>query len=472
MKKLAFALFALFVGGDATPRVSAAETAPKVDHPLCLKLAREVPLGAFGGAELLFADLDGDGRPEVLAYQGPAVFGAKLYRGWPQVKPALPKSTCLVALRQNGARLWTWGTPNPTDRPFTSHAHESCVAAGDVDGDGRVEIALADGRKIYLLDGLTGRVRAEAEMPEDNFYIVQVLGQRVGPGEAAVVVKNGEGGYGRWRYGEPLIALDAQLKPVWGPVAIPGAGHHILALDLDGLKGNEFLVGYCAVKPSGKIAWTVDAVDPARVDPDREHVDFTDVLRLASGRMLLGVAGSNRSYLFEPGGRTLFTRPGRHPQGCALGRFRDDSEFQMAIYNADGPMVLYDPSGRELWQRSTPRRWPLGCPKACEGRVFHRNGPIKPFSVPRSGKPALDYVIFSDGGWPWGMDGQGNIGLEFAAPPNSQQPERELPPRARADDLGYGFATKIVDWDADGAKEAVIYDRRFLWVYRADGATP
>lgn len=434
----------------------------------CLKVAQELPVAAFNGAELFFADLDGDGRPEVLAYQGPAVFGARLYSGWPQVKPALPKSTCLIAFRQDGTRLWTWGTPNPVDRPYTSHAHESCVAAGDVDGDGRMEVALADGRKVYLFDGLTGRVRAQTEMSEDNFYIVQVLGQRVARGEAAVVVKNGEGGYGQWRYGEPLIALDAQLKPVWGPVAIPGAGHHILSLDLDGVQGHEFLIGYCAVKPSGKTAWAVDAIDPAKLDAGKEHVDYTDVRRLSSGKMLLAFAGSNRSYLVERGGRTLFARPGRHPQGCALGRFRDDSEFQVAIYNADGPLVLYDPSGKELWQRPTPRRWPLGCPKACEGRVFHRNGPIKAFSIPRAGKPAKDYVIFSDGGWPWGMDGEGNITLEFAPPPNSRQPERELPPRARADDLGYGFATKIVDWDGDGMREAVIYDRRYLWVYRAE----
>ena len=464
MKMLAIAFWALLSSADVAP--------PATSPALSLKVSQEIPLGAFGGAELFFADLDHDGRPEVLAYQGPAVFGASLYSSWPKVKPVLPKSTCLTAFRPDGTRLWTWGTPNPADQPYTSHAHESCVAAGDVDGDGRVEVALADGHKIYLLDGLTGRVRAEAEMPEDNFYIVQVLGQRVAPGEAALVVKNGEGGYGQWRYGEPLVALDAQLKKVWGPVAIPGAGHHILSLDLGGDKSAEFLIGYCAVKPSGKIAWTVDAIDAAKLDPAKEHVDFTDLRRLPSGKLLLGIAGSNKSYLVECGGRTLFANPGPHVQGCALGKFRDDSEFQVAIYNAHGPMVLYDPTGKELWQRPTPHRWPLGCPKASEGHPFHRNGPIKALSIPVAGKPARDYVVFSDGGWPWGMDGEGNIALEFAPPANSRQPEYELPPGSRADDMGYGFATKILDWDGDGLKEAVIYDRRYVWVYRAAQSAP
>jgi outer membrane protein assembly factor BamB len=471
MKTVAAVLWSLFLCGAQLEAADAPAPAP-AKSPVCLKPVQELSVAAFQGADLFFADLDRDGRPEVIAYQGPGVFGASLYSGWPQVKPALPKTTCLNVFRGDGKRLWAWGTPNPADRPYTSHAYESCVATGDVDGDGRVEVALADGRRVYLFDGLTGRVRAQAEMREDNFYIVQVLGQPTGPGEAAVVVKNGEGGYGAWRYGEPLVALDAQLKPVWGPAAIPGAGHHILSLDLDGDNAKEFLIGYCAVKPSGKFAWTVDAINAAKLDPGRQHVDYTDLLRLPSGKMLLGIAGSDRSYLVECGGRTLFSTPGRHPQGSALGRFREDSEFQLAIYNADGPMVLYDPRGKELWQRSTPRRWPLGCPQVCEGRVFHRNGPIRPFSIPRLGKPAKDYIIFSDGGWPWGMDGDGNIGLEFQAPPHARQPEHELPPRARADDLGYGFATKIVDWDGDGRPEAVVFDRRWLWVYRAEPMIP
>ncbi|MCX7886680.1 MAG: hypothetical protein N3B01_05400 [Verrucomicrobiae bacterium] len=429
---------------------------------ICLKLLLELPIVDYAPAELFFADLDRDGRPEIVAYQGAAVFGARLYRDLPQVKPALPKSTCLIALRQDGTRLWSWGTPNPTGKPYTSHAFESCVATGDLDSDGKVEVALADGRKVYLFDGLTGRVRAEAEMPEDNFYIVQVLRDRV-------VVKNGEGGYGKWRYGEPVIGFDAKLKPVWGPVAIPGGGHHILALKED----NAFLIGYCAVKRSGEIAWTVDAIDPAKLDPGKEHVDYTAALRLASGKLLFAFAGSNKAYLVEHGGRTLFARAGPHPQGCAIGRFRDDSEFQVAIYNApDGPIVLYDMAGNELWQRPAPRRWPLGCPKSCEGRVFHRNRPIVSLAVPRPGKPAKDYIVYTDGGWPWGMDGDGNITLEFEVPPNSRQPEHELPARARADDLGYGFATQVVDWDGDGTNDAVIYDRRYLWVYNPTRLIP
>jgi len=424
-----------------------------------IRHSEEVAFGPYGGAELFFADIDGDGRPEVLAYQGPGVFGAGMYRQWEHVAAAYPRSTCLSAFKTDGTRLWTFGEPNPLDRPYICHAHESCVAVGDVDGDGVVEVALADGDTIHLLDGPTGTPRAKATMPHDNFFIVQALGEPVEPGEAALVVKNGEGGYDHWRYGEPLIGLDADLNTAWAPVAIPGAGHHILPLDLDADGRREFLVGYCMVKPSGEWRCIVDAVDADSLDADRDHVDYTDVLPLPDGGFVLGFAGSSKGYLVRDDGRTVFAHPDRHVQGCALGRFRTDSDYQLAIYNDDGPMVLYDPQGTELWRVPTQERWPLGMPAACEGHVFHRNRPVLRCSLD------TDAILFTDGGWPWLMDGEGQVVMAFEPPEASRQPEMDIPDRARADDMGYGFATKIVDWDGDGQMHAVIYDRRHLWVF-------
>jgi len=97
--------------------------------------AHELRFGRHGGAELFFSDLDGDGQVEILAYQGPAVFGASIYRQIPHVAAAFPQSTCLSAFRRDGTPLWHYGQPNPDERPYICHAHESCVAAGDVDGE-------------------------------------------------------------------------------------------------------------------------------------------------------------------------------------------------------------------------------------------------------------------------------------------------------------------------------------------------
>lgn len=459
----AFLKSALLFAGSV-PLLAADGTLPgpamvKSASAITLKHTQEIAFGPYGGAELFFADIDGDGQTEILAYQGPAVFGSKLYRSWPHVAAAFPKSTCLSAFKKDGRRLWTFGEPNPTDRPYITHAHESCVATGDVNGDGVVEIALADGDRILLLDGPTGKLRAEVKMPEDNFYIVQILGEATKNTEAALVVKNGEGGYGQWKYGEPLVGINAAMQIVWGPKAIPGAGHHISALDLDEDGQKEYFIGYCMVKRSGEWKCLVDAIDPARVDASREHVDYVDILRRPlPEKCLFGFAGSNKAYLVRNDGRTLFVKPGKHVQSAALGRFRTDSEYQLAVYNDDGPMALYDTKGNELWSVPTQERWPLGMPKVCAGRVFHRNRPVLRLPLEK------DYILYTDGGWPWAMDGDGRIGVEFAPPENSRQQEMVIPAKARADDMGYGFATKIVDWGG-GVLTAVIYDRRFLWVF-------
>ncbi len=426
---------------------------------LTLTHSDAIEFGEFGGAELFFADIDGDGQVEILAYQGPGIFGAAMYAHLPQVAAARPEHTCLSAFKKDGSRLWTFGEPNPPDKPYICHAHEACVAAGDADGDAAVEVALADGDRIYLLEGATGRLIAQTELERDNFFLVQILGEPVEAGEAAVVIKNGEDGYDGWRYGEPLVGLRPDLTRAWEPRAIPGAGHHMLPLDLDLDGRREFLVGYCMVKPSGEWRVIPDVIDPAALDADREHVDYTDVLPLGERSFVLGFAGSNKGYLVRNDGRTLFVKPDRHVQGAVLGRFREDSDYQLAIYNDDGPLVLYDPEGNEMWRVPTEERWPLGMPAACEGRVFHRNRPVVRLSLDK------DYILFTDGGWPWAMDGEGRIAVEFAPPPESKQPEMDIPERARADDMGYGFGAQMVDWNGDGSLRAVIYDRRRLWVF-------
>lgn len=134
-------------------------------------------------------------------------------------------------------------------------------------------------------------------------------------------------------------------------MAVPGAGHHIPVLDLDGDGKMEYLVGYCAVKASGKIIWSLDTVNAKKLDPKNEHVDYVDFLPLEDGQLAIAFAASRLGYLAFDGGRTAFVHPDRHVQGCVIGHFRTDSPYQVAIYNDDGPIVLCDPTGRILWRR-------------------------------------------------------------------------------------------------------------------------
>jgi hypothetical protein len=258
-----------------------------------------------------------------------------------------------------------------------------------------------------------------------------------------------------------VIGLNSALDVVWTPRAVVGGGHYIMSLDLDGDGRHEYLIGYEALDLRGTRLWQVDAIAADSYDPNRQHVDFTVVHRDRRENLLLAMAGSDKLYLVENGGHTRFAIPNIHCQGTAVGQFRDDSEFQVALYNSpDGPLVLYDPAGNEIWQRPTPRTWPRG-DGHCRNQRLHRNRPILKLRGSR------EWIAYADGGWPWAVDGNGERAWELAPPEHSAKPDCPawVPAEARRDDIGWSFAMCTGDIDGDGRDEAIIYDRRYLWVY-------
>ncbi|OGV51819.1 MAG: hypothetical protein A2017_18940 [Lentisphaerae bacterium GWF2_44_16] len=429
-----------------------------------VKCGREVNFGEYGGAEYFFYDINNDGKLEILSYQGPGVFGAGIFKNNKTISPFIPKTVSVSAFSCDGKRLWTWGLPNPPDDHYISHSYEACIAAADIDDDGIIEIVIADGDRVVILDGRTGHEKNTVKLPYDNFYIVQCAGEKTADNEAAIVIKNGEGGYDGWHYGEPVIGLNSRLEMIWGPLGITGGGHHILALDLNKDGRNEFLIGYCAVSLDGKILWTLDVVDTLKFDSSSQHVDYTDIFMSPDGKLFFSIAGSDKIFLADESGKTFFAKEDIHCQGTAIGQFAENNDFQIALYNSpNGPMVLHDKNGNEIWRKATERRWPLGPGKGWEKNRMHRNRPI----VKLSGDDKKQWIAYADGGWPWGMDGKGEISLEFEVPVNSKPFDRpeNIPDTLRRDDLGGSFGLKAADLNNDGKDEAIIYNRRFLWIF-------
>ncbi|MFA7160500.1 MAG: hypothetical protein WC299_14475, partial [Kiritimatiellia bacterium] len=62
-----------------------------------VRSGREIDLGIYGGTELFFADINGDREPEIVAYQGTAVFGARMFRSLPHVQALFPADLCVSA---------------------------------------------------------------------------------------------------------------------------------------------------------------------------------------------------------------------------------------------------------------------------------------------------------------------------------------------------------------------------------------
>ena len=73
----------------------------------------EIAFEEYGGAECFPADIDGDGIPEILTYQGPGIFGPEPFRSWDFVKALFPKSVSVSAFRADGRAPVDLGNAKP-----------------------------------------------------------------------------------------------------------------------------------------------------------------------------------------------------------------------------------------------------------------------------------------------------------------------------------------------------------------------
>ncbi len=76
------------------------------------KLINEISFGAHGGAECFFADIDGDGRLEIITYQGPRTKGRQNHVFCYSADGTLYVANGLsVSGRKKGSKTWKWKMP-------------------------------------------------------------------------------------------------------------------------------------------------------------------------------------------------------------------------------------------------------------------------------------------------------------------------------------------------------------------------
>ncbi|HEY4752001.1 MAG TPA: FG-GAP-like repeat-containing protein, partial [Candidatus Limnocylindrales bacterium] len=167
------------------------------------------------------ADLDGDGKPEVIA--GAGIFGDN---------PAIRGRT-LVALRGDGSRLWSF------------QANSQIIGAptvGDVNGDGKPEIAIDDyagytyllsasGSPIWSNSGVTPR----APNGSGADFAAPVLADVTGDGRPEVITADSNWHVKAFDAATGAVVADTGTTfPVWGSPAVG---------DIDGNGTNEVVAG-------------------------------------------------------------------------------------------------------------------------------------------------------------------------------------------------------------------------------------
>ena len=434
------------------------------------RLVGECALGSYGGIPFP-VDLDGDGRTEVLWLQSPGLFHSKVF----DVPPWQGRFTdeerahfCLTATDAEGDVLWQVGEPWRGDRPFVTHSAERALDAADLDGDGVLEVVCARGNEVLMISAVTGAVKKKVTTPSDNAQIVRI--GRTGPKSTdwTILVKNSESAYPPHEYANPAWFYSANLELVKTADYL-GAGHTPLVADIDGDGFDEFVIGFNLVDHDLTTVWSFQPVPADEWDAPEMHVDDL-VLGDVDGRPCVVAAASDTFYVLDARtGELLWKRPTTHPQHCQIGRFQlDIASAQIFIHNKRAELQLFDPKGRELWNMMPPRNFPLGTAAPCKRQMFHVFDPTE--VLPGMGPAGTDLLVFTDGGWPYVIDGFGKRFLELPYTPNAAQDWGEVP--GRPDDYGYGYYARVRDFDGDGAPEVLINDRRFAWVYKPDPSAP
>jgi len=280
---------------------------PSAKHYPKAVLYKRIPLGEYAGKHLRVGDLDGDGNVEFVLAQ-------KMEVGRDE-----HMITCLTAIDLNGKILWQIGEPDL--RNFGTFS-DVALQVYDIDRDGRCEVIYCKDFKIFIADGATGEVKAEAPTPSsrvgfgfgsppsfprivgDSITICNLSGE---PWPQNLILKD--------RYNN-LWAYDKDLRQLWSYTG--KTAHYVTPYDVDGDGKDEIFSGDAMIDHDGKPLWIIDLFD---------HCDAAVIGEIDSkpGPDLF-IANQNGGFYFLDALTGEIKREWHlgHAQGVTLAKFRSD----------------------------------------------------------------------------------------------------------------------------------------------------
>lgn len=336
-------------------------------------LERIVPLhGLTNGRNIRIADVNGDGKPEIVLAQSSAKIAGEM---------SLTRLTCLTVLDLDGNLIWQAGVPDAHaqdyngDLPFQIH---------DLFGDGGKVVVCVFGYDVQVRDGRSGKVLFSASTPEtvplgsDFKELTSNFGAPWGDETLHMDVSqiafcNTEGGSGRREIllkddFHHLVVLDVSLQPIFRHRGNHGRFPWIG--DIDGDKKDEILAGYSMLDDDGKSAWSIALSDHAYA---------------IAALDLLAPGGQNKRAIIAAGAEGLLILDaklrkasfsqigGGHAARLGIARYRADLPgLQVAVgglWNTPGLFSLFDASGKRLWSRELDAPGAMAIPVNWTGRA-------------------------------------------------------------------------------------------------------
>ncbi len=232
-------------------------------------------------------------------------------------------TSAVVAQRLDGEVLWRWGNPDIGRRGLH---HDVACQIHDWDNDGRPELIVCTQGSLVELDGASGEERRRVRLPPDATDCL-VFANLSGRSYASdVLVKD--------RYSQ-IWALDHAGELLW-TVHNPGGyatAHQPFPVDIDGDGRDEIMAGFAMLNPDGSVRWLLPEVETLASG----HLDCCRVLRSGKGPqdcvLVLTTCGAERLLAVDGRGALQWSVDGHHFESIDIGRIHPDRP---------GPQILVD----------------------------------------------------------------------------------------------------------------------------------
>lgn len=219
-------------------------------------------------------------------------------------------TSAVVAQRLDGSVLWRWGNPAIGRRGLH---HDVACQIHDWNGDGRPEVILCAEGSLVELDGASGEERRRIPLPPgatDCLVFANLSGKAYA---SDVLVKD--------RYAH-LWALDRAGNLLW-TVQKPGGhitAHQPFPVDIDGDGRDEIMAGSALLNADGSVRWLLPEAETLAGG----HVDCCRVLRpgkkLQDWCLVLTTCAANRLLAVDGKGTLLWAVDGHHFESIDVGR--------------------------------------------------------------------------------------------------------------------------------------------------------
>ncbi|MBT4497853.1 MAG: hypothetical protein HOC74_09040 [Gemmatimonadetes bacterium] len=253
-------------------------------------------------------------------------------------------TSAVVAQKLDGTVLWRWGEPNFGRRIWH---HDVACQIYDWDGDGNREVVLCTQGALVELDGATGKERRRIPIAADATDCL-VFCDLSGKGcPTDVLVKD--------RYWH-IYAYDREGKLLW-EVEEPGGyktAHQPLPVDIDGDGRDEIMAGYAMLDPDGSVRWVYES---DKIDIGRGHLDCCRVYRRgatpADFRLALTCCGANAISMLDGEGGVVWEVTGEHFESIDVGRVLPGLPEPQIVVDIDhqsgiGPVWVFSGEGEQV----------------------------------------------------------------------------------------------------------------------------